>query len=206
MNPQLQQILLKSLELFLRFGVKNLTMDEIARELGMSKKTIYQYVENKSDLVFKATQAYLLHEADEVDKIIKTSKNAVEEILRMIGYISHHLKEFNPAAFHDLQKYYPESFVLFNDYRQKNLLKIIQNNIANGVSEGLYRDNLDADIIAKIYIQAADILIDEQWFPSKKYSFVTIYKEFANYHLRGIVSPKGLKYLEQNNLLKTLQS
>src|ERR1017187_9589421 len=105
---QLDNIISKSAELFLHYGVKSLTMDEIAKQLGMSKKTIYQYVSNKSDLVRKVMQAHLDKEDNFIKEVQKTSKNALEENLRMMTFMSGELQEFNAVIFFDLQKYYPE--------------------------------------------------------------------------------------------------
>jgi len=201
---QLTNIINKSGELFLRFGVKSLTMDEVARELGMSKKTIYQYVTNKSDLVQKVMQAHLDKEDAFIKEVQKTSKNALEENLRMITFMCEDLQGFNTLIFFELQKYYPESYALFNEHREKVALRRILNNLKAGMKEGLYRKNLDAEIVSRIFVSALDILIDQRRFPSKKFNFFVLYKEFVNYHLGGILTPKGEAYLEQSKLLKSL--
>jgi len=201
---QLNNIITKSTGLFLRYGVKNLTMDEIAKELGMSKKTIYLYVDNKADLVQKVMQAHLDKETAFIKEVQKTSANALEENLRMITFMSGELQEFKSVTFFELQKYYPESYALFNEHREKVALKHILNNLKAGIKEGLYRKDINADIVGRIFVSALDILIDQQRFPSKRYNFFVLYKEFINYHLGGILTPKGATYLEQSKLLKSL--
>ena len=201
---QLDNIIGKSAELFLRFGVKSLTMDEIARQLGMSKKTIYQYVSNKSDLVQKVMQAQLDKEDTYIKEVQKTSKNAVEENLRMMTFMCEDLQGFSATIFFELQKYYPESYALFNEHREKVALRRILSNLKAGIKEGYYRRDIDAEIVSRIFVSALDILIDQQRFPSKKYHFYNLYKEFINYHLGGILTPKGQTYLEQSKLLKSL--
>lgn len=198
-------IILKCNELFLRYGVKNLTMDDIARELGMSKKTIYQYVQNKSDLVKKVMQSHLDKELKFIEEVGKNAKNAIEEHMRMLTYMSKELQTFNSSIFFELQKYYPESYDLFNEYREKVSLPHILKNMERGISEGLYRADMNPEIVARIYVYALDILIDQQRFPAKKYHFYNLYKEFVNYHLSGILTDKGAKYLEQSKLLKLLE-
>jgi len=201
---QLNNIIAKSAELFLRYGVKNLTMDEIARQLGMSKKTIYLYVANKSDLVKKVMQAHLDKEDTFIKEVQKTSKNALEENLRTMTFMSQELQGFNAVVFFELQKYYPESYALFNEHKEKVALRRILNNLKAGIKEGLYRKDIDTEIVSRIFVSALDILIDQQRFPSKKYHFYNLYKEFVNYHLGGILTPKGVTYLEQSKLLKSL--
>ena len=201
---QLENIISKSGELFLRYGVKNLTMDEIAKQLGMSKKTIYQYVTNKSDLVQKVMQAHLDREDAFMKEVKKNSKNSLEENLRMITFMSEELQGFNTVIFFELEKYYPESYALFNEHREKVALRNIFNNLKAGIKEGLYRKDINTEIVSRIFVSGLDILIDQQRFPSKKFHFYNLYREFINYHLGGILTPKGVTALEQTKLLKLL--
>lgn len=198
-------IIAKCSELFLRYGVKNLTMDDIARELGMSKKTIYQYVQNKSDLIKKVMQAHLDKEIATLDEVGKNAQNALEEHVRMLTYMSRELQTFNASVFAELQKYYPDSYALFNEYREKVSLPHILRNLERGIREGLYRDDMNPEIVARIYVYALDILIDQQRFPSRRYHFYTLYMEFVNYHLSGILTDKGQKFLRQSKLLKLIE-
>lgn len=180
-------------------------MDDIARELGMSKKTIYQYVQNKSDLVKKVMQSYLDREVTVIEEVGKNAQNALEENVRMLTYMSRELQTFNASVFAELQKYYPDSYALFNEYREKVSLQHILKNLERGIREGLYRDDMNPEIVARIYVYALDILIDQQRFPSRRYHFYTLYMEFVNYHLAGILTEKGQKVLRQGKLLKLIE-
>ena len=201
-HKQYQALLNKSRELFMKNGVKSLTMDEIAKEMGMSKKTIYQFVDNKSELINLTMKDFLDQERNLMDAILKNSANSVDEMISMIDYFLQVVREFNAATLHDVQKYYPETWKMYNEYRFNFMLGLIKENLNSGVKEGYYRDNMDTDIIAKVYILAVEILLNQEMFPTKQYSFLSIYREFVSYHLRGIVSAKGLKYLEGHNLFK----
>ncbi len=201
-NQQLTNLLQKTGELFKKYGVKSYTMDDVAKELGMSKKTIYQFVENKAELVRLTMQAYLEAEQNQLEGILTASKDSIDEMIHMVAYFYNQVREFNPSVLNDLQKYYPETWEIYNNYRFDFMLAMITKNIKSGVAQGVYRPDLDADVIAKIYIANIDVLINQDIFPSKKYVFIDTYKEYLNYHLRGIVSEKGLKYLEQHNLFK----
>ena len=177
-------------------------MDDIAHELGMSKKTIYQFVENKADLVNVSMRNYLELDRQQLETILKPSHNSIDEMIQMVSYFINQVNEFNPSVLNDLQKYYPETWDLYNNYRFHFMLSRIAENLKNGVEQGVYRSDLNPEIISKLYIGGIDILINQDFFPSKKYTFINIYKEYLNYHLRGIVSDKGLAYLEQHNLFK----
>ncbi len=202
-NQKAQLLIQKSKELFYKFGVKALKMDDIARELKMSKKTIYQLVGDKDALVKSTMETYLIEEKVEMDKILVNSKDSIDEMIQMVDYIMNAVQDFNPAALNDLQKYYPETWAMFDDYRFNYVLGRIQDNIINGIKQGVYRTDINAEVVAKFYISGIDITLDQTLFPHQKYQFISIYREFLNYHLRGIVSPAGLKYLEQHNFFKS---
>ncbi len=202
MSKQLNLLLVKSRDLFKKYGIKNLTMDDIARELGMSKKTIYQNVDNKAELVKKTLQHFLREERAKVEEILGAHSNQVDGMIQLFSYFLGQITEFNPMVFHELQKYYPEAWEIYSEYRNEYFYSKIVNNIEEGIKQGYYRKDLDPDIVSKLYIYGFDSLLDQTLFPQKEYVFLSVYKEFLNYHLRGILSAKGLKLFEENNLLK----
>lgn len=201
-NKQYLALLNKSRELFMKHGVKSLTMDEIAKQMGMSKKTIYQFVENKSDLIKVTMQDFLDEEQKHMEVIMKKSENSIDELISMIEYFLQLVREFNATTLNEVQKYYPETWRVYNEYRFNFMLGLIRGNLDKGLKEGYYRADLDTDIISKIYILAVEILLNQDLFPTKQYTFINIYSEFLSYHLRGIVSAKGLKYIEGHNIIK----
>lgn len=199
-NKRTESLLQKSRELFMKFGIKNLTMDDIARELCMSKKTIYQSVDNKAELVEKVIQNYLEEENIDLDKIYTTAGNAIDEIIAIVDYFITRMREFNSTAVYDMKKHYPDAWSLYNNYRFNNALKRVTENLERGVKDGTYRADMNTDAIARIYLGGIDNLLNPEFFPVPQYQFIEIYKEFLNYHLRGIVTEQGLKILEANNL------
>ena len=126
-HKQYQALLNKSRELFMKNGVKSLTMDEIAKEMGMSKKTIYQFVDNKSELINLTMKDFLDQERNLMDAILKNSANSVDEMISMIDYFLQVVREFNAATLHDVQKYYPETWKMYNEYRFNFMLGLIKN-------------------------------------------------------------------------------
>ena len=202
-NKQYVALLSKSRELFMKHGVKSLTMDEIAKQMGMSKKTIYQFVENKGDLIKLTMQDFLEEERNLMDVILKNSNNSVDEMITMIEYWLQVVREFNATTLNEVQKYYPETWKMYNEYRFNFMLGLIQANLKRGVKEGYYREDLDTDVISKIYIMAVEILLNQDLFPVKQYAFINIYREFLSYHLRGIAADKGVKYMDGHNLFKS---
>jgi AcrR family transcriptional regulator len=193
------QLLEKSSALFMRYGIKSITMDDIAKGLGMSKKTIYQVVDNKADLVYKTMESYLLVELAKLETIKGKATDAVDEMILIVESTAIHIQGIDTTILFDLQKYFPKAFDLFNDYRENHIRKAILENLERGKKEGYYRSNLNTDVISKIYISIILSLFDQHTFPSQKYSFLSLYTEFVNYHLQGILSEKGMKYFENKN-------
>lgn len=193
---QERQIMDRVEQMFLTYGIKSITMDDISRDLGISKKTLYLYVSNKKDLVNKSMENRLEQDKEILTSIIDQSSNAIEEMFMIADYIRQHIRNMNPSVLYDLQKYYPQSWQLYIDYKNNFVYSIIYNNIKNGIEQGLYRNDFNIDIITKIYNTRMQTLIDPQIFPPSEYGLLEVHSEILHYHLRGIASQKGLSYLE----------
>lgn len=185
------------LVLFMKYGLKSVSMDDISRKLGISKKTLYQVVENKTDLVERVFQRYIQMEQEAINEIVRNSTNAVEAIVGISKYITALLREVSPTTIYDMQKYYGEIFRKIEKIQGAYIYDIMRANIERGISEGLYRENLDPDIIAKLYINKNSFLVNEDIFPLKKYNTEILYLEHIRYHIHGVASAKGIKLFEK---------
>ena len=192
------RILIKAENLFLRYGIKSVSMDDIARELGISKKTLYQAVENKKDLLMQVIQAHVAAELEEMNTIQDEATDAIDEMLRVTQYVLPTLRQMSPTVIYDLQKYYQEVWQLIEGYHNEHIFNMIKTNVERGISEGIYRDDFNADIVAKLYVGKTVLVIDEDLFPLKNYNKENLFKEYIKYHIRGIASAKGLKLLEKH--------
>ncbi len=192
----------KAEELFFTYGVKNTTMDDLSRALGASKKTLYQFVTDKADLVNRTMENHLKAEQAQTEAIVKEAPNAIEEILSIARHVTSHMKGINPAIVSDLLKFYPSAWQLFTDYKMTFIYNIILNNMKRGIEEGLYRSDINPDILTKVYIARMDLIIDQKLFPFSKYDFVSVYRETLKYHLHGLASAKGEAYLEKKKILE----
>ena len=191
------KIYLKAEEMFMRYGVKSVTMDDLSRALGISKKTLYQYVDNKKDLLNKVLTFFITRERDIMKAIRERASDAIEEIFLISRHVNKTLQSLNPAAMYDLQKYYGEQFMLMRSLNDQMIYSIIKNNLEQGKEEGLYRNNFDSNIIAKLYVHKADLIIDNNIFPLKEYDLTKVHKEFVLYHLNAIVSSEGQKRVQE---------
>jgi len=197
MTKELENILLKVLDLYNKYGVKSVTMDDVARELGISKKTLYQYVENKSDLVSKVIDYGLDQKDCSFKQIAEKKQNAIEELLEVGVYIVKSFKDYNPSLEYDLKKYYPDQFSKLNEVRKERMYSSILQNIQKGKSEGLFRTDMDEEIIAKIQVSrflnfsSGDFLNSDEMLKPENIL------ELFIYHIRGIANKKGLEVLDK---------
>lgn len=191
------QILERAQELFFTYGVKSTTMDDLAKAMGASKKTIYQYVNNKADLVSKTMEKHLRLETETFAEIKARDLNAIEEMLEISRMVTTHLKSLNPTIINDLQKYYPTAWAQLTEFKNNFISKSIEENIRKGMEEGLYRDDLNPNIVAKLYSARTDCIVDQKIFPFTKYTVIEVYKEFLYHHIRGIATEKGLAVLDE---------
>ncbi len=185
-------------DLFMKYGIKSVSMDDIARALGISKKTLYLFVDNKADLINKSIELHLLKEKQDIEEITSISKDPIDEMLNIARHIVKMLRQVNPSTMYDLQKYYKPSWDLMQSLHQIHIYDVIKNNIQTGIEIGLYRENLQPDIIAKFYVGKSLILVDEDIFPMSDYNREKLFTEFINYHIHGIASKKGLDLLEKH--------
>ncbi|WP_258540887.1 TetR/AcrR family transcriptional regulator [Parvicella tangerina] len=187
----------KIAEVFMRLGIRSVNMDDLARNLSVSKKTLYKYFKDKSDVVKQVTQTIFNTEEELIAGVVETSENAIDENIRIFEIANRMLKDLHPSVLFDLQKYYPESFQIFHDHKNKFIKSCVVANLERGIEEGLYRPNLNVKIIAGLYLTRIGIIWDEELFPSGEFKHSEIHLEIIRYHIRGIASPEGLEYLSK---------
>ncbi len=183
--------------LFMRYGIKSVTMDDISKKLGISKKTLYQQVDNKADLIHKIMHQHIAAEMEEMERIRSRSKDAIDEMLGVSRYVTQMLREISPATIHDLQKHYPDAWQLMESLHQQHFYDFIKTNMEQGIREGLYRSDFDPDIIAKLYVAKTMLVVDQDIFPLRNYNKEKLFEAFIEYHIHGVASTKGLKKLER---------
>lgn len=201
MDLKLNAILEQSTRLFMKYGIKSLTMDDIANELKVSKKTLYLFVTDKQDLVLKTLEKYCSDDKQMVAEIQKQATNAMEESLMITKHVKTKFASIHPSIHYDLEKYYPEAWQMMNNHQLHFVFDTIKKNLEKGMEEGFYRDDLIPDVIARAFVTKVYAMTDRTDAVLQQYDFGTIYAELMRYHLRGIASEKGHKQL--NNKLKS---
>ncbi len=190
-----EQILEKATELFLNLGFKSVTMDDLAHEMAISKKTIYSHFQNKHQLVEACTMHVFEAISQGIDHICSLNKNPVEELYEIKRFVMQHLKDEKASPEFQLQKYYPEIHLTLRDKKFKMMQECVLENVKEGIEMGIYRENLDPEFIARIYFSGVTSLKDQRLFPGNKYSSSQLMDDYLEYHLRGIVTPKGRNIL-----------
>ena len=134
-----EQILEKATELFLDLGFKSVTMDDLAHEMAISKKTIYTHFKNKNQLVKACTLHVFDHIARGIDHICSLNKNPVEELYEIKRFVMQHLKDEKASPEFQLQKYYPQIHKTLSDKKYEMMRECVINNVKEGIAMGIYR-------------------------------------------------------------------
>jgi AcrR family transcriptional regulator len=152
-DPKLQEILEKTVELFYEFGIRNLSMDDISRSLGISKKTLYLYVKSKEDLIDKLFCYDEMKWDNEMAKLKTDDINAIEILLQVSLRVFEEMDRFNPKIKFELKKYYEHNFQQFMVRKQNHIFGQISKNIERGIAEGIYRKDINVDLVAGLYVR-----------------------------------------------------
>ncbi|QXP80242.1 MULTISPECIES: TetR/AcrR family transcriptional regulator [Winogradskyella] len=194
------KIIHKSVDLFLNLGFKSVTMDDIANEMGISKKTIYQHFQNKTKLV-EATAMHVFNNISYgIDCICELDKNPIEEIYEIKKFVMTHLKDEKSSPQYQLQKYYPKIFASLKGKQYQKMTGCVTRNLDRGVAAGLYRETIDINFIARLYFNNMLSLKDQDIFPRENFTMTMLMNNYLEYHLRGICSQKGLETLTKLNI------
>jgi AcrR family transcriptional regulator len=179
----------------MKYGVKSVTMDEMSRQLGISKKTLYQFVKDKNDLV---EQCMLLRNEDEKQKIeviVSKTDDAIKQMLHISQLITSELQQIHPSIFFDLSKYHPSVMKMMDNHKDEFICGCIEQNLVNGINQGVYRKNLNPKVISAIYAGMIDLMLSGELMSESKLNAEEVYSEMFRYHIRGCANEQGLEYL-----------
>lgn len=192
-----EQILLAAGQLFLKYGAKSITMDDIAKHLSISKKTIYQFFNDKDELVYEFVKIFLSEQQKEMEAFYQKSNNAVEELFMLSDFIKKRIASMNPVAMYDLEKYHKRAFSLFLEHKQSCFQGSIIRSLERGIKEGYFRDDLNTEIIAKMRMENVQMAYNSLIFSTEKYNFPEIQIQLFEHFVYGIVTIKGYRLYNQ---------
>jgi AcrR family transcriptional regulator len=194
------KILHKAADLFLSFGFKSITMDDIAADLGMSKKTIYSHFSTKKKLV-EASTFYILERVNEtICSILDANYDPIEETFTIKSMINNLLKNEKSSPSYQLQKYYPKIYKQVHEKQFEAVQSCIVENLKRGITEDYYRKDIDIDLITRLFFSGNMNLTNQELFPIDVYEISSLKNTFLEYHVRAIATEKGLNTLK--NILK----
>ena len=187
----------KVFELYNKYGIKSVTMDDVSRELGISKKTLYECISDKSELVKHVMQMMFTLHAEKLAQISKSGFNAMEELLEVNRLMTTMVNDLNQTLLYDLRKYYPELYHDMMSEQFGNMQVAVRQNLIKGQEQGLYRKDMNVDIISKLHMIRMDYHLSHDALMPGNLESDDMMREIFIYHLHGIASENGLKMLNE---------
>ncbi|MDA7803022.1 TetR/AcrR family transcriptional regulator [Crocinitomix sp.] len=197
MEEKKVEIIKSALEVYMKFGIKSVTMDEMARQLGISKKTLYLHVKDKNELVEECLLSAQCSDSEGMSEIFEKKLGAIEELLEVGRYLVKTLGSIHPSIFFDLSKYHPSALKLMHNYKNQAVKGMLVANLEKGIKQEVYRKNLNPDIMSRLHLAAMDGIMSGDIVPIDQYRIDEVYSEYFRYHIRGIASEKGLEHLTE---------
>jgi hypothetical protein len=198
MEPK-ERILVKAEETFMQFGIRSVSMDDIANGLGMSKKTLYQYFADKDELVEAVVNVHINEVECECTGCRNDAKDAVHEIFLTMEHIMEEMSNMNPMLLFDLEKFHFKAYQRFREYKDKFLLQIIKENMEWGIKDELYRSDINVDVLSKYRIESMMIPFNVTLYPPGKYNLAVTSEIIIENFTYGLATIKGHKLIQKYN-------
>lgn len=179
--------------MFWRYGVKSVTMDDIAKELGISKKTIYQQFNDKDAIVKDVVEREMQCEQTDMERLEAEASNPIDEVMRTSDYIRASFATVSPVLLNDLKKYHPKAWTIFQKHKHEHIIQGISGNLQRGIAAGLYRDDIDVDVLARMRVEQIEMAFDPAIFPPQKFAIIEVHTQLIHHFLRGILTDQGFE-------------
>jgi AcrR family transcriptional regulator len=184
-------ILEEAEKLFMKYGTKSITMDDVAKQLGMSKKTIYANFKDKDELVTNLVIKMMHKDECNMEERTKLSENAVDEIFLMMDFLKQMLSNINPIIFYDLQKYHNKAYKIMMDFHQNHIYDHVKICLERGVSENVFREDINTEILSQARVAQINWIFESDLIRSGKYSLYEVIQELTTHFLFGICTLSG---------------
>ena len=192
-----EKIVAEAFDLFCQNGIKSVSMDDIARHLSMSKKTIYKWFSNKDEVVYSAVRSYLNTVQCDCEAILGSSGNAIEELFNIMGTTRKIFSSMHPSIFHDLQKYHAGAWKLWQDHKNHYIFGKVKQNLERGIAEGLFREDLDTEVIARLRLVQIELPFNQHLFPRHQFELAHVQMATLEHYMLGIATLKGHKLINK---------
>ena len=181
----------------MQYGIRSVSMDDIATQLGMSKKTIYQYFSDKDELVDAVLNGEINEMQCNCTDCSEKAQDAVHEIFLTLDHVEEQLRHINPIVLYDLEKFHFKTFQKFQQHKQKFLYEIFTRNITRGIAEELYRPEIHVDVMAKFRLESIMIPFNIITFPPARFNVADVTREIIEHFVYGLATPKGYKLIQK---------
>jgi AcrR family transcriptional regulator len=202
MEPK-ERILKKADELFKRYGIRSVSMDDIAAQVGMSKKTLYQYYADKEELVSAVFTTIMEENKVSCGSCVQGAENALHEVFLQFDEVQEMLSEMNPSVLYDMEKYHAPTFARFKAYQNEFLYGMIRSNFERGIAQGLYRDDFDIEIITRFRINTIMSAFNLDLYPASRTKLVYVEQQLLDLFLYGIATAKGIRLIQKYKKQRT---
>jgi len=189
------RILRRAMQLFMQKGIKSVSMDDLAADLAMSKKTLYKWFANKDELVHAVMGQHLIDTQGDCEHVQSQATSAVDELFRMMGWMRQQFADVHPSIFYDMQKFHPATWQLWLEHKQEYILAQIIDNLRRGMAEELYRADLDVPVLARLRLAQIELAFNADVFPSRQFDVQRLQQVIIEHFMLGIASLKGHKLI-----------
>jgi AcrR family transcriptional regulator len=200
-----EQILKGAQELFFRYGIKGITMDDVAKHLSMSKRTIYEKFPNKDAIIEILFTQHINSHVEDLKKFNHSSANAIEEIFMMLQPMKEIFESMNPRLLLELKKLHSQAWEQFVKFKKTVLKDTLIKNMKRGIKEGLYREDIDISVLAALRLEEMEIAWDAEIYPPAEFNMARVQICLLEHFLFGITNAKGHivaeKYKKQLNTI-----
>ncbi|MBN8649957.1 MAG: TetR/AcrR family transcriptional regulator [Cytophagales bacterium] len=183
--------------LFMKYGIRSVTMDDIARHLAVSKKTLYQHFADKDELVYKMSEKFLDRAFNQYDEISRSSKNSIEELSKISVCMKLDMENMNPSMLFDLQKYHTKAWNLWNEHKGKVISESVMRNITKGIEDGYFRAEVNPEIMALIRVALIENAFNGDVFPRERFSLIDVQLQLFELFVHGLCTEKGKKLYQK---------
>jgi TetR/AcrR family transcriptional regulator, cholesterol catabolism regulator len=191
------KILIGAEGLFMKYGIRSVSMDDIARHLSVSKKTLYQHFADKDELVTMMSQQHMMRDVKEYEELTNASENSIDELNKISLQIKCDMEDMNPSLLYDLQKFHPKAWALWLDHKNDFIKSSIVRNLKQGIKEGYFRAEINPEMMGISRLILIEAAFDGNLFPKDKFNLVDIQSQFFDHFVYGLCTDKGRKLYEK---------
>ena len=193
-------------EFFTKYGIRSVSLDDIARHLAVSKKTLYQFFKDKDEMVTESVKMHLECEENEFCEATENSRDAIEQMVNISLLMRKNIKDLNPTLMYDMQKFHKNAWAIWQTFKRDFILNSIVKNLQWGKEEQLFREDIDVETLAVMRMQQVEMSFDQDIFPKEQFDFRHVQMELFNHFIHGIVTEKGRRLYNEYNKKHTIKS